>query len=622
LPYGYTGKILRVDLGSGKIGVETPDEKFYRTYFGGRALIAYYLLKEVPAGADPLGPDNKLIFAAGPLTGAPFAGSGRNSVGARSPLTGAYGDGEAGGFFGAELKRAGWDAVIVEGVSAKPVYLWIKDEHVEIRDAAEIWGKPTLEAQDIIREELGDKNIRTAQCGIAGENLVRYAAVCNDLKHFAGRSGMGAVMGSKKLRAIAVRGSKPVEVADAEALREQSKWMTENFMELAGDLRDVGTAGTVMNLQASSGLPTRNFNEGQFEGAEKISGQTMRDTILVGRESCFACPIRCKRVVAVEEPYKVDPRYGGPEYETIGSLGSVCGIDDLAAIAKGNEICGATSLDTISAGMTVAFAMECYENGLLTKEDTGGIDLKFGNGEAMVEVLEKIARREGIGDLLAEGVMRAAGKIGRGAEKYAVHVKGQEVPMHEPRLKTGLGVGYAVSPTGADHMHNIHDTAYTKEGRALQELAVLGILSPVPAADLSADKVRLMTYKTIWQHYSNCALYCMFVPWGVERAVAVTRAITGWNTSTFELMKVAERAVNLTRVFNLANGFSAEHDTLHEKFFEPFASGPLAGFEIKRDVFSDAVVLHYGMMGWDEQGVPQESKLEELGIGWAKQYLP
>ena len=621
MPYGYTGKILRVDLGSGKIGVETPDEKFYRTYFGGRALIAYYLLKEVPAGADPLGPDNKLIFAAGPLTGAPFAGSGRNSVGARSPLTGAYGDGEAGGFFGAELKRAGWDAVIVEGVSAKPVYLWIKDEHVEIRDAAGIWGKPTLEAQDIIREELGDKNIRTAQCGIAGENLVRYAAVCNDLKHFAGRSGMGAVMGSKKLRAIAVRGSKPVEVADAEALREQSKWMTENFMELAGDLRDVGTAGTVMNLQASSGLPTRNFNEGQFEGAEKISGQTMRDTILVGRESCFACPIRCKRVVAVEEPYKVDPRYGGPEYETIGSLGSVCGIDDLAAIAKGNEICGATSLDTISAGMTVAFAMECYENGLLTKEDTGGIDLKFGNGEAMVEVLEKIARREGIGDLLAEGVMRAAGKIGRGAEKYAVHVKGQEVPMHEPRLKFSLGIGYAVSPTGADHCHNAHDTLYVKAGGAIDDLSSLGILSPLPADDLSGEKVRLMAYVTLFRHYANCALYCQFVPWGLSRMEQITRAVTGWNTSLFEIMKVAERAVTMTRVFNLLNGFDETHDRLPEKFFRPFTSGPLKGLEIGKEQFHKAKALYYGMMGWDQKGVPTRAKLEDLSLGWIQDML-
>jgi aldehyde:ferredoxin oxidoreductase len=621
MPYGYNGKILRVNLSTGSITVETPDEKFYRTYFGGRALIAYYLLKELKDGIDPLGPENKFIVATGPLTGAPYAGAGRNSVGAKSPLTGAYGDAEGGGFFGAELKRAGWDAIIVEGQSEKPVYLWIKDDKVEIRDASNIWGKTTAEAQEIVRNELGDATIRTTQCGIGGERLVRYAAVCNDLKHFAGRTGIGAVMGSKKLRMIAVKGSRPVPVADQPALSALAKSMVEHYMEDAGGLYDKGTANVLMSLQVTSGLPTRNFNEGQFEGAEKISGETLRDTLLVARESCFACPIRCKRVVKVDEPYTVDPIYGGPEYETLGSLGSVCGIDDLKAISKGHELCGAYSLDTISAGMTIAFAMECFENGILTKEDTGGIDLRFGNAGAMLQMIEKIAHREGIGDLLAEGSRRAAEKIGRGAERFLVEVKGMEAPMHEPRLKAGLGIGYAVSPTGADHMHNIHDTGYEKEG-GISNLKSLGILSPLSAQDLSDEKVRMMTYVTLWSHFQDCGEYCMFVPWKTEQVVELTRAITGWNVSLFELMKVAERAVTLTRIFNLRQGLTDKDDYLPEKMFKPFVAGPLAGLQIGRERFEEAKRLHYGMLGWNERGVPTKPKLVELGIGWAQNLVP
>jgi len=622
MAFGYHGKILRVNLSTGGIAVETPDENFYRTYYGGRGLVAYYLLKELGRNVDPLGPENILIFAAGPVTGAPFAGSGRNSVGAKSPLTGAYGDGEGGGFFGAELKRAGWDAIIVQGRAEKPVYLWINDDNVEIRDASHIWGKETADAQDIIRQELGDNTIRTAQCGIAGENLVRFAAVCNDLKHFVGRSGMGAVMGSKKLRAVAVKGTKGVPVVDPDVIRDQARWLAENVHEVAGGMYDCGTANGLMNLHGSGGLPTRNFNQGQFEGAEKISGQTMRDTILVAREGCFACPIRCKRAVKVEGRYQVDPKYGGPEYETLGALGSTCGVDDLEAIARGNQQCGAYSLDTISTGGTIAFAMECFENGIITKEDTGGIDLAFGNADAMLQMIEKIAHREGIGAVLAEGTKRAAAVFGKGAEQFAMQIKGQEIPMHEPRLKMALGVGYAVSPTGADHCHNYHDTMFSKAGKSLDEFKALGMLEPLPADLLDGAKVRYMTYVTLQRNIANCLVYCQFVPWWPDRLLALTRAVTGWNTSLFELMNVSRRAFTLTRIFNLRQGFTDKDDYLNDRFFKPFDSGPTAGVQIDREQFEKAKKLHYGMMGWNERGVPTEATLEELGIGWAKDYVP
>jgi len=376
-PGGYTGKILRVNLSDKNISVERPDERFYRRYFGGTALIGYYLLKELKPGIDPLGPDNKLIFSAGVITGVPCAGSGRSGVGAKSPLTNGWGDSQAGGFWGAELKRAGWDAIIIEGKAANPVYLWINGDKVEIRDASHLWGKATLEVERQIQDELGDKRVRVTQIGPAGEKLVRFAGIANDLTHFHGRNGHGAVMGSKMLRAIAVRGHQAVPLANPEKVREVSRWLVDNYKVLSAGMTANGTANGIPGLNDDGILPTRNFKEGQFEGYMDIAGETMTETILSGRDNCYACPINCKREVKVGPPYNVDPVYGGPEYETIGSLGSLCGINDLKAIAKGNQICQAYGLDTIGTGNSIAFAMECFERGILSKKDTGGIELKF-----------------------------------------------------------------------------------------------------------------------------------------------------------------------------------------------------------------------------------------------------
>lgn len=616
---GYCGKILRVDLGRGSWSVERPGAEFFRTYFGGRNLVAYYLLREVEAGIDPLGSKNKLIFAAGTLTGVPFAGSGRHSVGAKSPLTGGFGDAEAGGFWGAELKRAGWDAVIVEGASPRPVYLWIRDDQVEIREAGGLWGKELLEVQEGIRAELGDKRVRVAMIGPAGERLVRYAAINNDLTAFAGRCGLGAVMGSKRLKAVAVRGTGTVETADPSAVGDLARYMGENYFELSGGLYDSGTAGGVLPLNAGGGLPTRNFSAGQFEGAEKISGQVMRDTILVDRGGCYACPIRCKRVVSVDDRYRVNPGYGGPEYETIASIGSNCGVDDLQAIAYGNQRLGALGLDSISTGVAIAFAMECFENGLLTKEDTGGIDLRFGNAEAMLEMIERIARRDGLGDLLAEGVRRASEKIGPESRQFAMEIKGQEIPMHDPRIKFGLGLGYAVSPTGADHNHNIHDTWFA---RRVGPLEAFGVIRPVPIDDLGPEKVRMVLYMVNWRHFQNCAVTCYFVPWTPHQTVGLVRAVTGWETSLFELVKIGERAANLTRLFNLREGVGPETDRLVPRFHQAQVQGPAAGMKIGPEDLEAAVGRFYQMMGWTERtGVPRRQTLEELDLGWAAAYI-
>ncbi|MFQ6076632.1 MAG: aldehyde ferredoxin oxidoreductase family protein [Candidatus Bathyarchaeia archaeon] len=621
MPFGYNGKILRVDLSEDRIWTEEQDDNFYRRYLGGWALIAHYLLRELEPGTDPLGPKNKLIYAPGVVTGAPLGGSGRNAIGAKSPLTGAFAEADVGGFCGAELKRAGFDAVIVDGRAESPVYLWVHDGGAEIRDARRLWGMDIGDSQEMIREEVGEGLARTAQIGPGGEGLVRYACVINDLKHSAGRTGLGAVMGSKNLKAIAVRGRGRVEMAEPERVRELASWMRENVMAKAKRLHLYGTGAWMTAHVLAGNLPTRNFRDGEFPNPEAISAQTIEETVRIRMESCYACPVGCKKVVKIDEPWKVDPVYGGPEYETLAALGSDCGIDDLKALCKANELCQRYTLDTISTGAVIAFAMECFENGLITKEDTGGVRLAFGDVEAMLEMVELIGRREGFGNLLAEGVMRAAEEIGGGAERFAVHVKGQEVPMHDPRLKRALGLGYAVSPTGADHCHNIHDTGYVTPA-AWSGIRAMGILEPMAVEDFGPRKVRLLIYHSNWMVLNNCMGMCQFLPWSYGQKVEIVRAVTGWNTTMWELLKVAERAVAMARAFNVREGLSVKDDWLPDRFFHPQTSGPISHIAVDPEELERAKHTYYGMVGWDEEtGVPTRWKLEELGIGWVADEL-
>ena len=621
-PGGYTGRILRVNLSNKSISVDENDDNFYRRYYGGTALIGYYLLKELKPGIDPLGPENKLIFSAGVITGIPCAGGGRSGVGSKSPLTNAWGDAQAGGFWPAELKRAGWDAIIIEDKADSPVYLWINDDKVEIRDASHLWGKDTLDAERQIQEELGDKRIRVAQIGPGGENLVRFAGIANDLIHYYGRNGHGAVMGSKMLKAIAVRGHRTLHLAYPEKVRAIAKKYADSLKENPHGMTANGTAAGVPSLNESSILPTRNFQEGQFEGFMDIAGETMTNTILVGRDNCYACPIYCKRQVKVGPPYNVDPVYGGPEYETIGALGSFCGVNDLKAVALGNQLCNAYGLDTIGAGVSIAFAMECYERGILTKEDTNGIDLKFGNAEAMTTMITKIAKREGLGNTLAEGVKRAAEQIGKGSMEYAMHIKGQELPMHDPRGKNALGLGYTVSPTGADHMHNIHDTMFANEGKNLDDMKTMGILEPIPSIDLGPAKIRLFYYYVNWRYLQNSALICMFPPFNMNEVAELVASSTGWNTSVFELIKVGERAHALARAFNAREGYTAKDDVLPDRFYQNFKTGPLKDTPYTKEGMDRAQKLYYQMAGWDpELAVPTEGKLYELDLGWVADEL-
>src|SRR5437764_13611510 len=422
-------------------------------------MAADILLRELQPGVDPLGPDNILVFMTSVINGLSLSGTNRYTAAAKSPLTGGYGESEAGGWWGPELRAAGWDGVVVHGKADTPTYLWIKDDRIEFRDAGAYWGQLSGEVQDGLEAELGDKRIRVLQTGMSGERGVRFAAIVNQLKHFHGRGGLGAVMGAKSLKAIVARGSRPPAAADKEKAKGQLVWFKEHYDRAKDRFHQLGSASAVLALEASGILPTRNFRDGSFEGARAISGQTMRDTILVNRGTCYACAVACKREVEVKV-LGVTPKYGGPEYETLAASGSLCGVSDLGALALVNQLYAQYVLDSISTGSAIAFAMECYEQGIITREMAGGLELTWGNADALVKLVHMIGRREGLGELLGEGVRRAAARLGRGAERFALHVKGQELPMHDPRGKKGLSLAYALSPTGADHMEAPHDPLY------------------------------------------------------------------------------------------------------------------------------------------------------------------
>jgi aldehyde:ferredoxin oxidoreductase len=621
---GYWGRILRVDLTSGKIGVEEQDEKFYRHYFGGWGIVAHYLLREIPVGCDPLGADNVLVFATSVLTGTAIPGAGRNAAGAKSPLTDAFGASEGGGDWGVKLRWAGYDALVITGQSKEPIYLWINNDTVELREASHLWGMEAYEAQQAIQDEVGDKRASTALIGPGGERLIRYACIALDLHDFLGRAGLGAVMGAKKLKAIAVDGKTRPEVADKATVMDTARWMRDNYEVSLGTMQEMGTARGVPGLNSAGGLPTRNFREGSFEGYEAISGRTMTDTILIDRESCYACPVHCKRVVEVDQDgLAVSRQYGGPEYETIGAFGSGCGIDDIKVVAKANEICNRHTLDTISAGLMVSGAMECAERELLPEALVKGLDLRFGSADGLLGLLEQIVDRKGLGDILAEGPRGVAERLGEEAAACFLHVKGQPLPLHEPRWKTGMGLGYALSPTGADHMHNIHDPFYAnEESPSFDAVRNMGILDAVDTFELSPAKARLYVYMMLNKSVNNNLTLCSFMPYSLDMMVDQIRAVTGWNVSSWELIKASERSLNMARAFNAREGFSAADDVLPDRFFESLEGGTLKGRRLDPDQFLDTRSITYDMLGWDRQtAAPKRWKLLELGLGWVVENL-
>lgn len=462
------------------------------------------------------------------------------------------------------------------------------------------------------------KRIAVLQTGIGGENGVLFSAITNQLRHFHGRAGLGAVMGSKNLKAIVVNGKGKVGPVDQKDARGVIQWFRENYDQESDRMHDTGTAGGIPSLQADGILPTQNFRDGAFDEYNNISGQTMADTILVNRGTCFACTVACKREVDVPER-GVTAKYGGMEYEIIAALGSLCGVGDLAAVAEGSQWVNNYVLDGISTGVAIAFAMECYEAGILTLEDTDGIELTWGSAEAMLAMIHKIAKREGLGDILADGVKRAAERIGKGSEKFAMHVKGQELPMHEPRGKTSLSLAYAVSPTGADHMESIHDPAFEGLDVLDNGLSEAGLLEPVDRLDMGPKKVHAFFYaQAIWSLYNSVGM-CDFVgiPIGSLKLRALrdyVNAATGWDTTIWELLKVGERANTMARLYNVREGFDRKDDDLPQRMFEPLRKGKLQGVALDRTEFEEALTLYYQMAGWGDNGVPTKAKLAELSL--------
>ncbi len=620
---GYAGRLLKVDLSSGKTRVESLDEARARRYLGGRGLGARILMDEVPAGCDPLGPENRLIFAMGPLAGTFAPGSGRHVIVAKSPATGGFGEAYTGAFVAHELKYAGYDGIVVQGKAPEKVYLAITNDRVEIRPASHLAGRGTLETEEQIKEEMGDLETRIVSIGLAGEKGVRFACVMNDTDRAAGRTGMGAVMGAKNLKAIAIRGTGRVALADPKAFREHAlaelakirkhPWLGDS----PGSVRRLGTSGGVEGLSRMGILPTRNWETGAWEYADRISGTAMRNTILIGHRACQACPVGCTRVVRVTDgPFGgVRPEYGGPEYETVAAFGSLCQNRNLQAIALLNQKCNAYGLDTISAGSVIAFAMECFEKGLLTEKEIG-FRLDWGDAPAMVRLLDLIARREGIGDLLAEGTRRAAAKIGRGASELAVEVKGLELGMHDARGKKGLALSYATAPRGADHNEGFHDPKIAVPN-AWPEL---GVVQAMDRFTLEG-KPRVVRLAEDYTSFINSLPLCSFLSLTVaglhntEEISGMLAAATGWKDITLEEeMTIGERAYNLARAFTVRESGGRADDRLPVKF-----SRSLQGGASKDQVITDADLQaalqeYYRVRGWSENGTPTETKLKELGL--------
>lgn len=610
---GWTGTVLRVNLTTRQIGKEPLREEWARDFIGGRGLGARYLFAEVDPQVDPLSPENKLIFATGPLTGTNASCGARYMVVTKGPLTHAITTSNSGGHWGPELKAAGYDMLIVEGRAATPCYLWIYDEQVEIRDAGDLWGKTVWETEEQLRQQLGVPDAIIASIGPAGEKLVRFACIMNDLHRAAGRSGVGAVMGSKQLKAVAVRGTGGVRLADPQAFFAAHWAMKVKLREspvTSQGLPIYGTEVLVNVINEHGALPTRNHQQSVFEKAEEISGERLTETRLVANKACFACTIACGRVTTL--PSEAAGKYmvtthphnwriagEGPEYEAAWAMGAECGVGDLDALIKANWLCNELGMDAISFGATLAAAMELYEKGAVSLAQTG-IPLTFGNAEALIAMAEKTAYREGFGHELAEGSKRMTEKFGW--SELFMGVKGQEFAAYEARAIQGMGLGYATSNRGACHLK-----AYTVAAE------ILGLPRPMdPRA--TAGKAELTKLFQDATATVDATGLCQFLTFGIglEEILPQLVAATGVQYTLEELLKIGERIWNLERWWNERAGLTGKDDTLPKRILEePLPSGPAKG-QVNR--LGEMLPEYYRLRGWDAEGRITREKLQELGL--------
>jgi aldehyde:ferredoxin oxidoreductase len=605
--HGYAGKVLIVDLNTGRTRVEPLNMDYAKKYVGGIGLGMRLWLDNSKAGVDPLSPENSLVLALGPISGTifPTAGNGHAFV-AKSPATLGIGEAVAHGTFGSEMKRAGYDAVILEGKAEKPVYLWIDDDSVQLLDAAHLLGKSPSETEDAIKDDLGDYYVRVAAIGLAGEKLSKIACIINEKTRAAGRTGMGAVMGSKNLKAIAVRGTHDIVPAKPDEFMDMVKEFHERMKGPATrKYRTLGTAENVLVHNALHCMPTRNYNNAHFEEAEKVSGEVLNERFVVKIIGCSSCAMRCEHEVVIPEgPYK--GAMTRMEYETLWAMGPYCGIDRLDAIIKGMETANYYGMDAISAGVTVGFAMDCYENGILTKKDLDGIEANFGNSEALIQLLEKMGKREGIGDILADGVKSASQKIGKGSEKLAQHIKGLEVTGYDLRCLKTAALGFAVSFRGADH--NRHGAyAFDVKGKVNR---------------LKAEKGRGKMVRDMENLYAliDSFIVCKFSRGTYYKGLAdmakLYSLVTGIDMTSEELDKSGARINTIARLINIREGLGRKDDTLPWKVMNmPIPDeGPAKGAVVTKKELDLLLDDYYTSRGWTVEGVPTAATLKELGM--------
>lgn len=607
---GYTGKVLNIDLTEGIITEETFGEEVLRKFIGGSGLGAKILYERTTPDTEPLSPENPLIYMTGPLTGTKVPASGRHEITAISPLTGIFGEGDAGGTWGMNLKKAGFDGIIITGRAESPVYIFIQDGKARILDGRDLWGLDTFQTDRKI-EEIHGRNSVVSCIGPAGEKQVLIAGIMHDGKdaRAVGRTGLGAVMGAKNLKAVVVSGTGQIPVADEEGLRQNLKQVLPGIVEKTKTLGLLGTAGGVVPSETIGDLPIKNWKQGGWEDAEKISGQKMAETILRKRYYCGSCPIGCGRDVEIKEgPYKgVDG--AGPEYETLGMLGSCCLINDLEAIAYAADLCNRYGLDTISTGGVIAFAMELYEHGLITKDDLGGIELTWGNAGAAIELIKKIANKEGIGELLGMGVKKAADKIGGLAHEFAIHTKGLELPAHDPRAFNSLAVGYATSNRGACHLQGA--TYFFEKTATMPEI---GYKEPQDRHG-TEGKGRLNFYAQNIMCLMDSLKLCKFLLYGGVTLTMMTqwiKYVVGWDITVDELLETGERIFNLKRLYNTHRGISRKDDTIPMRILTQPRRDKGAGENLPP--FGKMLNEYYQIRGWTDEGIPKQETLKRLGL--------
>ena len=601
--YGYHGKALVVDLSSGAHRWDNIPEQVLRSFIGGIGLGTYLLYKYCPAGADPLGPDNPLIFAASPLVGSRLTTSSKFAVMTKSPLTGFIGDSLSSSFLATELKKSCGDALIIVGQAETPTLLFIENGVPQFLDAAGLMGLGTFDTEQAVKERLG-RQTRVASIGPAGENLVRYASIANDGGRQAGRCGPGAVMGSKNLKALALQGSQTVDVAMPGATHQYSLDLSKRSLGTATEkYRELGTMANVSVFNRLGTLPTRNFRESTFEGAEKVSGEHLHQEHLAKNASCANCTIGCEKILVTSDKGKKSK--GRMEYESLFALGPLCGVDDPNTVIRAAAICDDLGMDTISAGVTIAWAMECFDKGLLSTNDTGGIDLSFGNGQAILDILELIGHRKDLGGLLAEGTKMAAERLGGSSSDWAMQVKGLEMPGYEPRSLKTMALGLAVTPRGACHNRSsAYEADFSERVDRLSVDESRGIIAA------ESEDFEAVLDSLIWCKFLRKAFNDFY-----EESAQVYTMITGWDMSLDELKQAGERIHNLKKLFNIREGWSRRDDALPPRTLqEPLPAGVVAGVGLTQEELDYMIAGYYQARGWNDDGSVPDTKLAELGL--------